>query len=945
VRALRRSLSALLAPVLLALAAGAAFPLPAQQPAQRAAVEGRVLEAVSRAAVPGAIVTIEGTALRAITDAEGRYRLERVPPGPQMLAVRRIGFAPARLPITVPTTGTLERDVELAAAALRMRDVIVTADPAGRARGEVATASVIDRDAIANQTAASLAGILELTPGVPLAPPGLDAAQQISLRSAPTSSGGVVGAASPATADLAAFGTLILLDEVPLSNNANLQGLGPRGEISVPGTATGGIDLRRIPATTIERVEVIRGVPSVRYGDLTNGAIVVDTRVEAVAPELATRADARSIEVSVVGGSALGTRSAATLSADVAHTRLAPGVREDDALRLGFQLAHRLSLGHAAWGEEEAGRPKLVLDTRADVSSLIEDNPEDTTVAVGVSSAAHDTQLRLSERMRLALGRRDLLTVTMALDHTRQRSFSTQAMIRGATPFTDRLADGRQIGHYVIGQYVARVDLQGDPWLIYGRAELDLPRRLFAGAEHRLRAGAEWRREWNGGPGFLFDIEFPPQSRFNGVNGFDRPRRFDEIPPVATSALYLDDRAVRTVLGAALDLQAGLRLDLLHRGTTWFSGPRSAVLEPRLSAQLAPRPWLRLRGGIGRTAKAPRVADLYPSPQYYDVVNVNWYANDPAERLAVLTTSIRSPENPDLSFSTARKAEGGVEVGLGRAGAIALIRFSDRVNGSVGFRSTPGFLLRDHYDLSDSTLGTGLPPTIIEPPSYSDTVPILLDRPDNVIDIRSSGWELTASLPEIRAIRTRLDVQGAWVKTTVVKRGLDLGVRFSDFSLTENVPRTPYWENPGRYGQRTIITTRIVHHQPGLGLVITATIQHLLNEQRYDIAGSDTLAWSGYMTRRGQLVPVPAAQRGDSQYADLRLNRSGVATQPFGPPDDWLASLQVAKTLPMGGRLSFYAFNVLSRQGKYTVAARPFSPVRFGLELTLPVQGVVEALR
>ena len=35
-------------------------------------------------------------------------------------------------------------------------------DPAGRARGELGTASVIGSEAIRNQTAASLAGILEL---------------------------------------------------------------------------------------------------------------------------------------------------------------------------------------------------------------------------------------------------------------------------------------------------------------------------------------------------------------------------------------------------------------------------------------------------------------------------------------------------------------------------------------------------------------------------------------------------------------------------------------------------------------------------------------------------------------------------------------------------------------------------------------------------------------
>src|SRR5690606_20909717 len=104
-------------------------------------------------------------------------------------------------------------------------------------------------------------------------------------------------------ADIGAAGTLIVLDGIPLSNNANLQSVGARGEIISPAsTAGGGIDLRRIPASTLERVEVIRGIPSVRWGDLTQGAIIVDTRAAATPPEFAGRFDPRTREGNIVGG-------------------------------------------------------------------------------------------------------------------------------------------------------------------------------------------------------------------------------------------------------------------------------------------------------------------------------------------------------------------------------------------------------------------------------------------------------------------------------------------------------------------------------------------------------------------------------------------------------------------------------------------------------------------
>ena len=87
------------------------------------------------------------------------------------------------------------------------------------------------------------------------------------------------------------------------------------------------------------------------------------------------------------------------------------------------------------------------------------------------------------------------------------------------------------------------------------------------GFGHHLRGGLELRREWNDGPGYQFDMAFPPYVSWNGVNGYDRPRSYDEMPPIVASALYLDDRMSRRLFGdVVVNFQAGLRLDLLHDG-------------------------------------------------------------------------------------------------------------------------------------------------------------------------------------------------------------------------------------------------------------------------------------------------------------------------------------------------------------------------------------------
>ena len=318
-------------------------------------ISGVVTDAASHSPLALATVSLEGTALVTSTDASGTYRLTGIPGGPQVLRIIRIGYALVRKSVVVPATGALTVDVAMARSALNLPGIIVVADPLSRAKGELGTASVIEGEAIRNQTAASLQGLLELIPGVVLQAPGLEGVQQFGLRSVPISAGGGSGPAGfqPSAAALASFGTQIVLDGVPISNNANLQSLGVRGELAFSTAAGGGIDLRRLPASTIERVEVIRGIPSARFGDLTQGAVLVDTRAGAIAPEILVRLDARTAEASVVGGTTFGKSQTGSGTFDIARTRTSPGQTDDESSRYSLQVAHRVE-----------GR--LQLDTRID---------------------------------------------------------------------------------------------------------------------------------------------------------------------------------------------------------------------------------------------------------------------------------------------------------------------------------------------------------------------------------------------------------------------------------------------------------------------------------------------------------------------------------------------------------------------------------------------------
>ena len=155
--------------------------------------------------------------------------------------------------------------------------------------------------------------------------------------------------------------------------------------------------------------------------------------------------------------------------------------------------------------------------------------------------------------------------------------------------------------------------------------------------------------------------------------------------------------------------------------------------------------------------------------------------------------------------------------------------------------------------------------------------------------------------------------------------------------------RAPYWQGFHEIGERYLLTYRLIHHQPALGLVVTATIQHDLRGYFEDVGSRDTLGFAGYITRAGQLVPVPPQDRTLPQYQDLRVPRGGLIA-PKATPASWMMGLQVSKALPLDGELRFWAFNALDRTGVYPSAGgtgRAYPQMQFGVELNLQPGAIV----
>jgi hypothetical protein len=93
--------------------------------ASQAAVVGTIRDGESGAPLAGAVVTLTDADRATVSDGSGRYRLSAVPPGPQHLSVKRIGYSPRIIHALVPGQGDLEIDLSLQPVPLHLPTIVV----------------------------------------------------------------------------------------------------------------------------------------------------------------------------------------------------------------------------------------------------------------------------------------------------------------------------------------------------------------------------------------------------------------------------------------------------------------------------------------------------------------------------------------------------------------------------------------------------------------------------------------------------------------------------------------------------------------------------------------------------------------------------------------------------------------------------------------------------
>lgn len=198
-----------------------------------------------------ATVYLPESKLWAVSNQEGKFTIHQAPVGKLKVQVSIIGYKGTELEIKLPEE-VKNLKIVLQESNLMLEDVVVTAQTK---KSSQATTYTIDRTTLDHAQIKNIGAIGTLLPGGKNLHDGNLAVSnpRIALRAG----NGEMGNAS--------FGTAIDIDCMRLENNASM------GE-------TKGIGLRNISTSNIESVEIITGIPSVEYGDLSNGIVKINTK-------------------------------------------------------------------------------------------------------------------------------------------------------------------------------------------------------------------------------------------------------------------------------------------------------------------------------------------------------------------------------------------------------------------------------------------------------------------------------------------------------------------------------------------------------------------------------------------------------------------------------------------------------------------------------------------
>ena len=887
--------------------------------AQTWSVSGRIAEAGSDIPVTGAVVRIGKDYLWAVSDAEGGFTFWNVQAGKHEMEVSCLGFVNVVMEIDV-TKDIEGLDIRLKETSLALDEVVVTAQ---KAKDGLSTSHNLGRDALNHLQLSNMTDVAALLPGGKTINPDLTSENQFSLREGGSNAGN------------SAFGTAVEVDGVRLGNNASFGDMG-------------GVDTRSVAVENIESIEVITGVPSAEYGDLSSGMVKINTRKGRTPVNLTFSVNPRTYQTSVSKGIDLQEDNGVlNLSAEWARAVKKLISPYESYTRSGLTLSYSNTFAKVL--RFEAG-------FTGNIGGM--DSKDDPDAFTGEYEKERDNVFRGNTSLTWLLN----------------KSWVTNLKLDASVNFNDNLYHYHKYESYGSSQPAVHAEQEGYflaerlPLTYFSDQIIDSKELDFAASlkynwhkrwddmKSSLKAGVQWKANGNVGEGEYYK---DPSLAANGY----RPRPYSQYPFMHNLSVYAEEHLTMPVASTKLEVTAGLRLENVFIKNSLYN--KKTTLSPRFNAKWQLSDGLSIRGGWGITEKLPSYHVLYPKQEYRDIQTYGFSHGDKASYI-YYTQPYTVTYNPDLHWQRNSNSEVGIDAAFADM-KVSLVGFYNVTKGTYNFLNVyepysydilqrpEGFVMPDNPQIKvDSQTGMmyvrGSQDEYWTPMDVkvTDRTFAKSTKQNNGADVKRAGAELVVEFPEIKPLKTtfRLDAaytytkylneqlsayyQKGWSHTTLADRSYQyLGI-YANGGNDDSVTN-------GKITHNLNANLTAITHIPQARIIITCRLEATLlrrsrnlsqyngAEYAFTVSETDNNPTGGniydgksytaiypvsYMDLDGNVHPFTAAQAADPDFANLILKSDNIYTFAQDGYGMYMsANLSITKEIGDHVSLSFFANN------------------------------------
>ena len=877
---------------------------------------GIIRDAVTHETLPSATVLLESEETRrysAIAGDDGTFRITDVFPGIYKLTVSFIGY------------GRQQRTVELKKSTYmtiglrsdnQLKEVVITAT---ESKGLVSS-SKIDRPAMQHLQPTSFADLLELLPGGMSRDPDMGSANTITLRET-----GVIkadGTKGDAGSDysITSLGTQFIVDGIPINTDANLQAspVSDNSAESSRNIVNRGVDMRSISTDDIESVEVVRGIPSAEYGNLTSGIVNIK-KVRKLTPLNARfKADGYSKLFSAGKGFALPGAEDGVVNVDVGYLDSKPDPRNNlvNYKRMNTSLRFTWNYNHDNWTMRYA--PGI------DYTGSFDNAKEDPELNYGNTDTYKSTYNRVAltnnflwtfPKVKAVKGIELNTSANAQFDRlTRRKLVAPQRYM--IVPSTT--GEGEHDATLLFKEYVADYLSDGKPFNAFIKLKGDFS-FTNGPVKNNAKVGGEWSYTKNFGRGQVYDLTRPL-----AAGGWSsRPRAYKDIPALQNVGVFIEDVMTAKIGRHKLELMGGIRAMALVGLDKRYVLNNKFYLDPRINGL-----WnfpaidlgkthnleIALGGGIGWTTKMPTLDYLFPDAYYKDIVQLGYYdvLNPEQNSRFNIRSYIEDRTNYELRPARNKKWELRADFTYG-GNRLSVSYFRESMN--TGFRYVANYTSYAYkeYDASKIT-GSALqgPPSLDDLPYTDKKILGGYNKATNGSRLLKEGVEFQFRSQRIKPLRTVVNLSGAWFRSTYtnsIRMPRTVSEMVDGQSISDSYIGIYNWDDGNVYQQfntNLMFDTQI----PEWGLIFSTSLQCMwfTSKQAFYRDGvPESYLWA----EDGQEHPYTEASKEDLYLQHLIIPISSGTFDKYTVPMAFYVNLKVTKKIGKYLNLAFFANKLL----------------------------------